>query len=115
MAEPGKLNKPWLVAIWPGMGGVAINAGYYMVAKLDMRLLAEFSPQGLFEAEYVEVKAGLIRTGPLPRSRLFAWTDPNDKHDIIVFTREAQPTSGHLAFSHSMLQGARQYGLQLAF
>ena len=54
MAEITNLNRPWLVAIWPGMGGVAINAGYYMVAKLDMRLLAEFSLQALFDLEYVE-------------------------------------------------------------
>ncbi|MFZ9936390.1 MAG: hypothetical protein ACO3JG_04960 [Luteolibacter sp.] len=38
-----KLHDPWLVAAWPGMGGVAITAGYYLMAKLGMHLLMEFS------------------------------------------------------------------------
>ena len=43
MASEIKLNKPWLVAVWPGMGHVAISAGYFLVAKLGMHILAEFS------------------------------------------------------------------------
>lgn len=34
MAEEMKLNDPWLVAVWPGMGNVALNAGVYLLAKL---------------------------------------------------------------------------------
>ena len=77
MAGELKLNKPWLVAVWPGMGHVAISAGYYLVAKLGMHILAEFSAHELFDVEHVEVKGGLIRTGRLPRSRFFAWKDPH--------------------------------------
>ena len=29
-----KLKNPWLVAVWPGMGHVAMSAGYYLMAKL---------------------------------------------------------------------------------
>ncbi len=43
MALEVKLNRPWLVAVWPGMGHVAISAGYYLVTKLGMHILAEFS------------------------------------------------------------------------
>jgi proteasome assembly chaperone (PAC2) family protein len=42
MAKEIKLNNPWLVAVWPGMGQVAISAGYYLAAKLGMHVLAEF-------------------------------------------------------------------------
>jgi proteasome assembly chaperone (PAC2) family protein len=66
MKVPEKLKSPWLVAVWPGMGHVATSAGYYLIAKLGMHLLAEFSPRELFEVEHVEVKDGLIRTGQLP-------------------------------------------------
>ncbi len=76
MADELKLNKPWLVAVWPGMGHVAISAGYYMVTKLGMHILAELSAHELFDVEHVEVKGGLIRTGRLPRSRFFVWKDP---------------------------------------
>ena len=46
MADEIRLNKPWLVAVWPGMGHVAISAGYYLMAKLGMHRLAEFSAEG---------------------------------------------------------------------
>ena len=36
MAEKIQLNNPWLVAVWPGMGNVALNAGVYLLAKLGM-------------------------------------------------------------------------------
>ncbi len=69
--EEQKLNHPWLVAVWPGMGHVALNAGYYLLAKLQMHLIAEFTPLELFEVEHVEVKGGKITMGSLPRSRFF--------------------------------------------
>ena len=42
MAEPPQLTHPWLVAVWPGMGHVALNAGVYLLAKLGMTAFAEF-------------------------------------------------------------------------
>jgi proteasome assembly chaperone (PAC2) family protein len=109
------LTKPWLVAVWPGMGHVAIGAGYYLMAKLGMHLLAEFSAQELFEVEHVEVKGGLVRTGRLPRSRLFVWMDPNRKHDIIVFIGEAQPPVGKHTFCRRLIDYARELGVERVF
>ncbi len=71
-----KLVNPWMVAVWPGMGHVAISAGFYLMSKLGMHTLAEFSPRELFDTDHVEVKNGIIRPGQLPRSRLFLWKDP---------------------------------------
>lgn len=109
------LNTPLLVAVWPGMGHVAISAGYYLMAKLGMHLLAEFSARELFDVEHVEVKSGLIRTGRLPRSRLFVWNDPQRKHDIIVFIGEAQPPSGKYAFCRRLIEYARELGVERVF
>ena len=85
MANEQKLNKPWLVAVWPGMGHVAVNAGYYLMAKLGMHLVAEFAPRELFDLEHVDVSNGLIRQGRLPRSRFFVGSDPSWKHDIVLY------------------------------
>ena len=41
MAEGLKLHHPWMVAVWPGMGHVALNAGVYLLAKLGMDVIAE--------------------------------------------------------------------------
>lgn len=109
-----RLNKPWLVAVWPGMGQVAISAGYYLMAKLGMDALAEFSPRELFEVDHVEVKNGLIHPARLPRSRCFVWIDPDKRHDIVLFIGEAQP-AGRLAFCHALVKFAKQLGVVRIF
>ena len=115
MDDPGKLNDPWLVAVWPGMGNVAVSAGYYLMAKLGMHQLAEFSAHELFEMEFVEVEEGIIHAGRLPRSRFFVWHDPNGKHDLVVFLGEAQPPSGKYAFCRRLIEYARELGVRRIF
>jgi proteasome assembly chaperone (PAC2) family protein len=110
-----KLTKPWLVAVWPGMSQVALSAGYYLLAKLEMHLLAEFSPRELFEVEHVLVKGGILRLGGLPRSRFFAWKDPEGHRDIVVFLGEAQPPLGKYAFCHRLMEFARRVGVERVF
>jgi len=53
MPEIPKLNHPWFVAAWPGMGNVAITAGYYLLAKLGMHVIAEYEAADLFDVEHV--------------------------------------------------------------
>src|SRR5262249_40404606 len=88
---------------------------YFLVAKLGMHILAEFSAHELFDVEHVEVKGGLIRTGRLPRSRFFVWKDPRGKHDIVVFIGEAQPPKGRYTFCHRLIEFARQLGAERVY
>jgi hypothetical protein len=104
-----------MVAVWPGMGHVAVSAGYYLMAKLGVSLLAEFRPLDLFDVEHVEVKGGLVRTGRLPRSRLFVWRDPAGGHDIVIFVGEAQPPAGKYAFCRRLIELARKLGVDRVF
>jgi proteasome assembly chaperone (PAC2) family protein len=115
MADSLKLNHPWLVAVWPGMGHVALNAGFYLLAKLKMHVIAEFEAANLFDVDEVEVKEGLIQTVEPPRNRFFLWTDPNEKHDVVVFLGEAQPPVGKFAFCHKLIEYARQLGVERVF
>ena len=115
MPEQPRLTNPWLVAVWPGMGHVAISAGYYLMAKLGMHVLAEFSPRELFEMEHVEAKGGLIRPGRLPRSVFSLWSDPHRKRDILVFIGEAQPPTGKYAFCRKLIEFAQQLGVERVF
>jgi len=115
MADQLKLNHPWLIAVWPGMGNVALSAGYYLLAKLEMHLIAEFEARDLFDVDLVEVKEGIIQTGRLPRNRFFVWTDPNKKHDIVVFLGEAQPPLGKYLFCHKLMEYAQELGVERVF
>ena len=115
MSQAPTLVHPWLVAVWPGMGQVAVSAGYYLMSKLGMHGLAEFSPRELFDVEHVEVKAGLIKSGRLPRSRLFAWNDPRQEHDLLVFIGEAQPPVGRYPFCHKLIEYTKDLGVERVF
>ena len=115
MPQRAQLNSPWLVAVWPGMGNVAMSAGYYLMAKLGMHLLAEFRAAELFDVEQVEVKEGLVKPGRLPRNRVFVWNDPAERHDILVFIGEAQPPLGKYAFCRRLIDFARELGVERVF
>ena len=115
MTEALQLNRPWLVAVWPGMGHVALNAGIYLLAKLQMTMIAELAADELFDVEHVEVKEGIIQLGRRPRNRFFIWRDPNQKHDLVVFLGEAQPPLGKYAFCRQLIAYARQLGVERVF
>lgn len=115
MPEKPQLHHPWLVAVWPGMGQVAFNAGVYLLAKLDMNLIAEFEASEIFDVDHVEVKEGIIQMGRRPRNRLFVWTDPKKKHDLVVFLGEAQPPIGKYAFCRQLIAHARQLSVERVF
>jgi uncharacterized protein len=115
MAQPVQLKNPWLVAVWPGMGHVAVSAGYYLMAKLGMELLAEFSPAELFDVEHVDVREGIILPVQRPRSRLFVWRNAGGERDIVVFIGEAQPLAGKFAFCHKLIEKAQEIGVERVF
>ncbi len=115
MANDETLHDPWLLAVWPGMGGVAISAGYYLMAKLGMHLLVEFPATDFFDLDQIEVKEGMILSKRLPRSRLFLWNDPEQKHDLIVFIGEAQPQGKGGAFCRALVERAKTFGVRRVF
>jgi proteasome assembly chaperone (PAC2) family protein len=115
MAETPRLTHPWLVAAWPGMGHVALNAGIYLLAKLGMSVIAEFETGDLFDVDQVAVKDGMIQPIWRPRSRFFVWTDPNKRHDLLVFLGEAQPPVGKHPFCRQLMAYAREVGVERVF
>jgi len=115
MAETLQLKSPWLIAVWPGMGRVALNAGYYLLAKLQMHVIAEFEVANLFDVDHVEVKEGRILPVEHPRNRFFLWKDPEEKHDIVVFLGEAQPPIGRYQFCRQLIEYARELNIERVF
>lgn len=115
MVSNEPLNKPWMIAVWPGMGQVALSAGYFLMAKLGMRAIGEFSPEGLFDVDHVDVRDGLIRPPARPRSRLFVWHDPQERHDVVLFIGEAQPSIGKYAFCQRLIGKAKELGVEHVF
>src|SRR5262245_11431068 len=112
MPEDLKLVRPWLVAVWPGMGNVALNAGIYLLATLGMSTVAEFEAGDLFDINHVEVKNGLVQVPRRARNRFFAWKDPDRKRDLLVFVGEAQPPIGKYPLCRQIIEYARGLGVE---
>lgn len=112
MADNNDLTDPWLVAVWPGMGNVALGAGGYLVADLKATLVYELPAREIFEIQNVEVKDGLARAGKLPRNMFFQWRDPKKKNDLLIFIGQAQPPTGGYALCHHVLDYAQQRGVK---
>ena len=87
-----ELRDPWLVAAWPGMGSVATLAGSYLADQLQPEPAGTI-PQGKFYTiDHVDVHDGIARPGALPRNMFFAWRDPTDKRDLLIFLEGFTPT-----------------------
>lgn len=115
MANKLQLTAPWLVAVWPGMGHVAVSAGYYLLSKLGMHAFAEYEENDLFDIDHVEVKNGIVQPSGKPRNRFFVWNDPNHRHDLVVFLGEAQPPVGKHKFCRRLVDFAMELGVERVF
>lgn len=115
MNDSIQANRPWLVAVWPGMGHVALTAGYYLMAKLAMRQFAEFSARELFDIEAAIIRDGVVAKPVWPQSRLFVWDGGEAKRDVIVFIGEAQPPNGKYAFCEKLIDFARDHDVERVF
>jgi len=105
-------NSPLLVAVWPGMGQVAITAGFYLMSRLHMDETEPLPSQDLFDVDQVDIKEGLVRTARIPKTRIFRWKDATLRRDIIVLIGEAQPPAGKLAFCERLLDYAERAGVK---
>lgn len=106
------LKKPWLVAIWPGMGAVAQIAGTQLVRLLGAEPIAELDPAGFFEPESISVRAGVVQPVQLARSVFYAWRDPKGERDLVVLLAERQPAARGYAYAQALLEVARTFGVE---
>jgi proteasome assembly chaperone (PAC2) family protein len=106
-----RLNNPWFVAVWPGMGHVAVCAGFYLISKLSMDLHKEVNAEGLFDIDHIEIVDGIIQSTEMPRNRYFVYRDPHGKRDGVVFLGEAQPSLHKYAFCNEIIAYAKELGV----
>jgi uncharacterized protein len=64
-----KLKDPWLVAVWPGMGGVAQIAGAYLTRKLEAAAVLHLAGGEYFEIRSIKVEKGILVPSTMNSSR----------------------------------------------
>lgn len=104
-----------LLAVWPGMGNVAVGAGLYLAAKLDMKLVHELPPRDHFDLQHIEVRHGLIEPVRIPRSLIYEMRETRGRNELLVFVGESQPTNNRYAFCHRLLDYALEQGVNRLF
>ncbi|TRZ49014.1 hypothetical protein D4Q80_02805 [bacterium] len=86
-----KLNNPYLIVAWPGMGEVAFRAGSYLVEALKAEELAQIPPEDFFYLTGSVVQQGVLSAPELPQNKFYYWKNASGKQDLIIFVSNAQP------------------------
>lgn len=110
--EIEKLNNPWMIAVWPGMGNVAMLAGSHLAAALEADIAMELRADDFFEVKHVDVEDGLASTGNLPRNLFLIWRDPAQRRDLVIFIGEAQPARGGYFLCRRIVEQAKRWNVQ---
>lgn len=110
-----RLNDPWLLAVWPGMGNVALGAGGFLIDKLAPQPLFTVPTDGFFDVGSIQVRDGIVGPARLPENRFYAWKNPGGGRDLVIFVGEAQPTTRGYAFCEALLRAAEGLGVKRVF
>ncbi len=110
-AEPKRDETASLLAVWPGMGHVALTAGFYLMSKLHMHEEEPLDTGDLFDLEHVDVEEGLARAGHIPVSHLYADAGPRKGCPLGLVIGEAQPPLHKLEYCRRILDGAQRFGV----
>jgi len=92
-AKHPSLNRPQLIAAWPGMGFVAFRTVSFLVQELTAERFAHIEASDYFHASSVMVERSLARIPPLPESNFYFWKNPSGAGDLVLFLADAQPAA----------------------
>jgi len=111
--ERPELKRPFLLAGWPGMGGVATITANYLRQKLNAQELGEIEPHEFFSPHEVVIEDYQVCPPEFPSSKFYYW-DQGQEHDMIIFIGDAQPDRGY-AFCNRVIDVAEEFGVERIF
>lgn len=112
-SEP-QLHEPYMVAAWPGMGGVAIIAARYLVEKLEAKEFGSIVAEAFFDVSGVLVENAVVEDIQFPDNKFYCATDKNGR-DWIVFIGEVQPTIDAYRFASVVMDAAQRFNVSRLF
>jgi len=89
--EP-ELEKPDLIASWPGIGNIGLIAVDTLREQLQAEEFGEIEPWDFFYPRKILIKAGILESLEFPSSK-FYYKKLREK-DVIFFVGDEQPTDG---------------------
>jgi len=112
--EP-KLRSPSLLAAWPGVANVALEATTYLKDKLQAVEFAEIEAQSFFEVTGVYVQKNLVQPPRLPENKFYYWKRKGREGDLIIFLGEAQPSTRNREFADMILDVVERFGVKVVY
>ena len=106
-SEP-KLRNPFMVAAWPGMGGVAIIAARYLTEKLGAQEFGSIAPEGFFDLSGVLIEDNIVRDIQFPENKFYLSRGSGGR-DWIIFIGEAQPVMNGYRLANLVLDVAQKF------
>jgi proteasome assembly chaperone (PAC2) family protein len=94
--EEPALDRPILIASWPGIGNIGTIAVNYLVQMTEAREFAEIEPWDFFEPQKVVIEGGLLKDLEFPGSKFYFHRA--EGRDLILFVGEQQPTEAGTPF-----------------
>ena len=88
-----RLKSPNMLAVWPGIGDVAMIVATYLERKLGFLALGEIEASYFFDPIGVLVRDNVIEAPQFPQSNFFYLKNKTGGSDIILFIGDAQPAA----------------------
>ena len=109
-----KLNNPYLIVAWPGMGEVAFKAANYLVDKLKAEEFAQILPEEFFYLTGSLIHEGILSAPQLPQSKFYYWKNKGGKNDVIIFISNAQPDLAKAeSYSEKIIYLAKVFNVEM--
>jgi uncharacterized protein len=81
-----------LLAVWPGIGNVALIIARYIKDKLKAEEIGEIEPFDFFDPIGVMVKGNIVEAPQFPESKFYYWQNPKTDRDLLLFISDEQPS-----------------------
>lgn len=85
------LKRPILIACWPGMGDVALKAGFFLKEALNFKPFARIQASGLFQPQGVISQKGTVHIPAIEEGVFYYCKRSPEGQDLVLFLAEAQP------------------------
>lgn len=102
------LRNPYMVAAWPGMGGVAIIAARYLTEKWDAKEIGSIAPEGFFDLSGVLIEESIVQDVEFP-DNTFYLSRGHGRRDWIILIGEAQPQMNGYQMANLVLDVAQRF------
>ncbi|MBK7878768.1 MAG: PAC2 family protein [Planctomycetes bacterium] len=104
------LHEPWLIAAWPGMGGVAQIAAGFLAQTLDAKRLDAVDLRTLVEPRAVDVRSGLVQRAASTHAAFHAWKNPTGGRDLLFYLANEQPEREPWTYCNRVMALAKELG-----